>query len=63
MTISCKHIMGMGELIKNYLADDRSVGKTLRGMKSAKDARPRRGNAPGLQNTNGGEEEAREHQE
>ena len=55
--------MELGELIKNYLADDRPVGKTLRGMKSAKDARSRRGKGRGRENTNGSEEETREHEE
>ncbi len=59
--------MELGELIKNFLTDDRPVGKTLRGMKSAKDARlnarSRRGKGRGLENTNGSEEETREHEE
>ena len=59
--------MELGELLKNYLAHDRPVGKTLSGMTSAKDARlnarPRRGKGPVRENTNGSEEEAREHEE
>ena len=59
--------MELGKLIKNYLADDRPVGKTLRGMKSAKDTRLNalhsRGKGPGRENTHGSEEEAREHGE